>query len=244
MNKSWKELTADELTAIRELAADEASFNHMKSFMRQVNVMGTSEVYEPSVSVKSGLDAVFAKQHATRMPQPESTFRAPSAKIVPLYQRNWTKIAAAVIFVATAVLVWTWPGQQKIAPATHIAQIDEPIVFSDWNPEKEKEAEAPAIRQTKKVAESAERNDEITESRSSDRMEAVPMASSTVYAPDYFSVTDNSLEKGYEQKNSFADSTITTLKTGRNADLFPDSFYPGSVAAASEDLLSYIKPAF
>ena len=250
LNKSWKELTATELEEVRELAADEASFNHMKSFMRQVGHITAGEVYEPSVSVKSGLDAVFAKQHAARMPQQESAFRAPDAKVVPLYQRNWTKIAAAVIFVGTAIIVCTWPGRQEIAPAPQIAKVEEPVVFSEWNPEKEKQAEAASDQQTERSKISTEKHDEVPENWSLDEIEAAPLASSTGYSysttSSYSPVETRAEAKGYNmQNNQFADSiSVSTLKEGRNADLFPDSFYPSSVAAASEDLLSYIKPAF
>lgn len=99
--KSFDQLTSDEMDSIKELVANEDEFVQMKALFGSLAEVKASEQYDASASVKKSLDQVFLAKHPGIMNEwhAAATVEAP---IVPIYQRNWFRIAAIfILFLGT-----------------------------------------------------------------------------------------------------------------------------------------------
>ena len=99
VEKEYAELTNDELALVAELAENEQEYKTMRSLFIQMDaeiLEETSEIASPEI--KSSLDSIFMAKHpviASDWKKEEEKEDEP--KIVPLYNRNWFRVAAILL---------------------------------------------------------------------------------------------------------------------------------------------------
>jgi hypothetical protein len=114
--KSFQELTAEELSLVMELVEDEQSFNHMKRFFSELDTYTTRMQVEPSSQVKASLDHVFRAKHPGISIQTNAAVEsAPvTTKEVFINRTIWFRIAAILVLFIGIALYFFQPESKEL----------------------------------------------------------------------------------------------------------------------------------
>ncbi len=103
----WSDLNPDERALIADLASNEEEFYQAKSFFQSLEPLVESTSTEVSTSIKTSLDKVFQAKHPGITQAWEAEVVSDEVKIIPIYQRNWFRIAA-VLLIGGSVSMLFW----------------------------------------------------------------------------------------------------------------------------------------
>jgi hypothetical protein len=117
-SKHWSELTFDERQQVVDLADNEQTFNEMKQFFSGLDHLVNEEHFAPSPHVKESLDQIFQAKHPGLVQAWEAT--ATETKIVPLYNRNWFRVAAILIICAGTIPLFLDNTIENKAKPSHV----------------------------------------------------------------------------------------------------------------------------
>lgn len=254
--KAYSDLTPAELEIIRELVSSEQEYNEMKGFYTEINQLSVSSREEISPSVKSSLNSIFQSKHpgiqqnwSAPVSEPEET------KVIPLYNRNWFRVAALLVVSAGVATIWiSAPENRSLQEedsigSTQMAQTAPAKEESTTQVEKKKpfpiedsNTREYTASSTITASESQQFKAVVNEGELQIDGDKSPVASSVGSAPGYVS----NLPKVAEQSKSEV-APDDFAKTGMDADLNPF----GNVAKKAEsseistnDLLTLIEPSF
>lgn len=254
--KAYSDLTPAELEVVQELVSSEQEYNEMKGFYTEINHLSVSSREEVSPAVKSSLNAIFQAKH----PGIQQNWNAPvsepeETKIVPLYNRNWFRVAALLVVSAGVATIWiSAPENKQLQEKDSIGtpQMAETVAAppkdeSTAKVETKKAFPLEASDSKKYTASSTivpSRNEQFKALIHEDEMRIDGDRISTesiASAPDYFS----NPPKADKMKEEATSSLYA--KAGMDADLNP----LGNLAKKAEsseistnDLLSLIEPSF
>lgn len=112
--KAYSDLTPAELEIVQELVSSEQEYNEMKGFYTEINHLSVSSREEVSPSVKSSLNSIFQAKH----PGIQQNWTAPvnepeETKVIPLYNRNWFRVAALLVVSAGVATIWISAPENK-----------------------------------------------------------------------------------------------------------------------------------
>ena len=252
--KAYSDLTPAELEIIRELVSSEQEYNEMKGFYTEINQLSVSSREEVSLSVKSSLNSIFQAKH----PGIHQNWSAPvsepeQAKVIPLYNRNWFRVAALLVVSAGVATIWISAPENKSLQeegsigSTQMAQTAPAKEESTTQVEKKKPFPIEDSNTREYTASSTTATSESQQFKAivnEDEMIIDGDISSTelrASAPDYYS----NPPKAEKMKEEVTSSLFA--KAGMDADLNPF----GNVAKkavsseiSTNDLLSLIEPSF
>lgn len=127
-DKSFDALSQEELLVVQELCDSEEEFQSMKQFFREMEQLTLAQKTVVSPSIKESLDNIFAAKH----PGIRANWSAPAAaelphaaKVVPLYQRKWVRIAAVFVLAAGTIPFWLLFSEKeamKTVPSVQMAK--------------------------------------------------------------------------------------------------------------------------
>jgi len=231
--KSFDQLTSDEMDSIKELVANEDDFNQMKALFGNIADIAVTEQYIAPVSVKKSLDQVFLAKHPGIMNEwhPAAPVEAP---IVPIYQRNWFRIAAIfILFLGTVPFFFI--GSNDVTTTTQTAQ-KEPLKS---NPNVQKQPATTLPTETPSITEDP--NDAVYIAA---LPESHPTKSAAIPFEEEVLASSAASIGGIEEPVA-----ISYRERGMSADLFFNSskdLASKSFAqpVAPNELLSLISPAF
>ncbi len=253
--KAYSDLTPTELEIVQELISSEQEYNEMRGFYTEINHLSVSSREEISPSVKSSLNSVFQAKH----PGIHQNWSAPvsepeEAKVVPLYNRNWFRVAALLVVSAGVATIWVAAPEDKAVMETD--SIGSPQMAKTTTPAKEEstvetkkkfpigESDARKYTASSTIVSSENTSfksviiqDETRSDGDEKDLAAEPSVQST---GTYFSNPPKAEQKKEEAIDGFA-------RAGMDADLNPF----GNLAKKAEsreistnDLLSLIEPSF
>lgn len=254
--KAYSDLTPTELEVVQELISSEQEYNEMKGFYSEINHLSVSSREEISPSVKSSLNSVFQAKH----PGIHQNWSAPvsepeEAKVVPLYNRNWFRVAALLVVSAGVATIWVAAPEDKALMEKD--SIGSPQMAKTATPAKEESTvetkkkfpigESDSRKYTASSTIASSENESFKsviiqdEARNSDGEEKdLAVQPSVKSAETYFSNPPKAEQVKAEAVDGFA-------KAGMDADLNPF----GNLAKKAEsnkistnDLLSLIEPSF
>lgn len=256
--KAYSDLTPAELEIIRELVSSEQEYNEMKGFYTEINQLSVSSREEVSPSVKSSLNSIFQAKH----PGIRQNWNAPisepaEAKVIPLYNRNWFRVAALLVVSAGVATIWISAPENKslqeedsigstqmaqTAPAkeesTAKVEKKKPFPIEDSNPS-EYTASSTLVTPENQQFKALVNEDEMRADGDRSPIE-LRASSETVY------FSNSPAPKAEKVKEEAATDYFT--KTGIDADLNPFGNIAEKKAESSEistnDLLSLIEPSF
>lgn len=252
--KAYSDLTPAELEIIRELVSSEQEYNEMKGFYTEINHLSVSSREEVSPSVKSSLNSIFQAKH----PGIHQNWSAPvsepeEAKVIPLYNRNWFRVAALLVVSAGVATIWISAPENKLMENESIGT---PQMAETEAPAKE---ESSAKVETKKAfpieasdSKKYTASSTIVPSRN-EQFKALVYEDERIIDGDRSPAESRTSSSDYFSAPPKADmvkeETTTSLyaKAGMDADLNPF----GNLAKKAEDneistndLLSLIEPSF
>lgn len=225
--KSFHELSAEEMALVMELVEDEQSFNDMKRFLSELDTYTTSMHVEPSSQVKASLDQVFRTKHPGISIQASATVESTTVenKEVSMNRTIWLRIAAVlVLFIGIALYLL----QPKSKDVMQTAKQDMPITSETASETKEVVPESkptsPFLAKTETI------NPEPVEATEPD-------------VPVY------SMVASIDPEMTVAGSAISYAERGMSADLFVNS--DKDLASKSfaqpispDVLMQFLEPAF
>lgn len=225
--KSFQELSAEEMALVMELVEDEQSFNDMKRFFSELDTYTTSMQVEPSSQVKASLDQVFRAKHPGISIQANAAVEsAPVAnKEVSINRTIWFRIAAVLVLFIGIALYLLQPESKEVIQT---AQQDTPITNETTSKSKELASESTPT-------EPLLANNETVNLQPID----VPAAD----VPEYTMVAS------IDPEMTVAGSAISHAERGMSADLFVNSdkdLASKSFAQpiAPDVLMQFLEPAF
>ncbi len=253
--KAYSDLTPAELEIIRELVSSEQEYNEMKGFYTEINHLSVSSREEVSPSVKSSLNSIFQAKH----PGIQQNWSAPvsepeEAKVIPLYNRNWFRVAALLVVSAGVATIWISTPENKLMENDSIGTPQMAETKTSANEESTAKAEIKKAfpiesSNSKKYTASStivpSRNEQFKALVNEDERimdgDRSP-AESRANSADYFSAPPKAdIVKEEVTSSLFA-------KAGMDADLHPFGNVAEKKAENSEistnDLLSLIEPSF
>lgn len=232
-SKAFDQLTSDELEAINELVANEEEFLQMKAFLGNIGSIAVTEQFEAPSSVKKSLDQVFKAKHPGLMNEWQAPAKVTTA-IIPLYQRNWFRIAAIVVLLASTLpFFFILTNSKQVIP--QVAQN---------NPVKSKTSDSNQHNPVKNIAPNEvdpalKKETTILLAKLSENEEMLPVTISSEF--------DEAASP--ESVNTYESVSISFKERGKSADLFFNS--SKDLASKSfaqpvnpDDLLTLISPAF
>ncbi len=104
--KSFQELTQEELELVMELVEDEQTFNEMKLFFAELDHYKKALQVEPTSAIKSSLDNVFRAKHPGMAVHASTTSIASTNEVTEkrIYPAWWFRIAAMlIVFIGISV---------------------------------------------------------------------------------------------------------------------------------------------
>ncbi|WP_300666482.1 hypothetical protein [Fluviicola sp.] len=256
--KAYSDLTPAELEVIRELVSSEQEYNEMKGFYTEINQLSVSSREEVSPAVKSSLNAVFQSKH----PGIHQNWSAPvsepqEVKVIPLYNRNWFRVAALLVVSAGVATIWISAPESKqlmekdsigstqmaqtAAPAKEesTAKVETkkkfPIEESD---SRKYTASSTIVSPENQNFKSPANEDETRSDRETTSLDYELRASNSV-------VSFSNPPKADQMKEEI--TTDSFAKAGMDADLNPWSNMKKSAESgeiSTNDLLSLIEPSF
>ena len=225
--KSFQELSAEEMALVMELVEDEQSFNDMKRFFSELDTYTTSMHVEPSSQVKASLDQVFRAKHPGISIQANAAVEsAPVAtKEVSINRTIWLRIAAVLVLFIGIALYLLQPESKDVMQT---AKQDMPITSESASETKEVVPESkptsPFLAKTETI------NPEPVEATEPD-------------VPVY------SMVASIDPEMTVAGSAISYAERGMSADLFVNS--DKDLASKSfaqpispDVLMQFLEPAF
>lgn len=127
-DKGYDALSQEELLVVQELCDSEEEFQSMKQFFREMDQLTLAQKTVVSPAIKESLDNIFAAKH----PGIRANWSAPAAaetpqvaKVVPLYQRKWARIAAVLLLAAGTLPFWlivSESEEMKTVPSVQTAK--------------------------------------------------------------------------------------------------------------------------
>lgn len=107
--KGYDALSPEELAVVQELCDSEEEFQSMKQFFGELDQLTGMQQSVVSPAIKESLDSIFAAKHPgirANWTAPVTADAPQQAKVVPLYQRKWARIAAIFILAVGTVPLW------------------------------------------------------------------------------------------------------------------------------------------
>ena len=225
--KSFQELSAEEMALVMELVEDEQSFNDMKRFFSELDTYTTSMHVEPSSQVKASLDQVFRAKHPGISIQANAAVEsAPVAtKEVSINRTIWFRIAAVLVLFIGIAMYLLQPESKEVVQTS---KVDTPITSETTAETKELAPES------KPTAPLLAKNETVTP-----QPEDVPAADVPVYT----------MVASIDPEMTVAGSAISHAERGMSADLFVNSdkdLASKSFAQpiAPDVLMQFLEPAF
>ena len=254
--KAYNDLTPAELEIIQELVSSEQEYNEMKGFYTEITHLSVSSREEVSPSVKSSLNSIFQAKH----PGIHQNWSAPvsepeEVKVIPLYNRNWFRVAALLVVSAGVATIWISAPENKslqeedsigstqmaqTAPAKEESTVQlktkKPFPIEDSNT-REYTASSTIVTPESQQFKAIVNEDELRNDG-----DKSPVESTVSSAPGYVS----NLSKMAEQSKYEAVPDYFA-KAGMDADLHPFGNVErkaGDNEISTNDLLSLIEPSF
>ncbi|MFY7991306.1 MAG: hypothetical protein ACOVO3_11275 [Fluviicola sp.] len=225
--KSFQELSAEEMALVMELVEDEQSFNDMKRFFSELDTYTTSMQVEPSSKVKASLNEVFRAKHPGISIQANAAVAsAPvTSKEVSINRTIWFRIAAVLVLFIGIALYLLQPESKEVVQT---AKQDMPITSETTTETKEV---APEDKPTETLL---AKNETVTPQ---------PVDVTAADVPVYTMVAS------IDPEMTVAGSAISHAERGMSADLFVNSdkdLASKSFAQpiAPDVLMQFLEPAF
>lgn len=160
-DKGYDTLSQEELLVVQELCDSEEEFQSMKQFFREMDQLTLAQKTIVSPAIKESLDNIFAAKHPgirANWSAPAAAETPQAAKVVPLYQRKWARIAAVLLLAAGTLPFWLMVSESeelKTVPSIQTAKNEkakETAGASSLDKKQENQVDAAPIQTEKQVS--------------------------------------------------------------------------------------------
>lgn len=201
VEKSFHELDSNERAFVKELASNEAEFNHIKMLLSNVEMLKNQPMEQVSDKTKQSLDSIFETKHPSIVAlNPQTTVNQHNT--IPFFKQNWFRAASIILLFSGIFSIWYISEHKEFKSKTLVANI--PTETSRGTDNLVKESTQDAASQP-------------VSTLSSNNQTLLAEAESAIQTISF----DESLQDQIVSKTAES-TTLESLALGRSADLNPN----------------------